>query len=130
MWPGIITGQSLECQREMKMLEKRGLAVLAIASALSACASTEEFSFENLYDDFVSLVTDDSDASIADASDESENLEENPEPAVLPGDDEPASWLIKNGCSLDAVTVDAAGTRTWEMRCPNSRWIKLIDSSL
>ena len=112
------------------MLEKRGLAVLAIASALSACASTEQFSFENLYDDFVSLVTDDSDASIADASEESENLEENPEPAVLPGDDEPASWLIKNGCSLDAVTVDAAGTRTWEMRCPNSRWIKLIDSSL
>lgn len=127
MWPGIVTGQSLERQREMKMLEKRGLAVLAIASALSACASTEEFSFENLYDDFVSLVTDDSDASIADAS---ENIEENPEPAVLPGDDEPASWLIKNGCSLDAVTVDAAGTRTWEMRCPNSRWIKLIDSSL
>ena len=112
------------------MLGKRGLAVLAIASALSACATTEEFSFENLYDDFVSLVTDDSDASIANASEESGNLEGNPEPAVLPGDDEPASWLIKNGCSLDAVTVDAAGTRTWEMRCPNSRWIKLIDSSL
>ena len=112
------------------MLGKRGLTVLAIASALSACATTEEFSFENLYDNFLSLVTDDSDASMADASEESENLEGNPQPAVLPGDDEPASWLIKNGCALDAVTVDAAGTRSWEMRCPNSRWIKLIESGL
>jgi hypothetical protein len=114
----------------MKMLGKRGLTALAIASALSACATTEEFSFENLYDNFLSLVTDDSDASMADASEESENLEGNPQPAVLPGDDEPASWLIKNGCALDAVTVDAAGTRSWEMRCPNSRWIKLIESGL
>ena len=112
------------------MPEKRGLAIFAIASALSACATTEEFSFENLYDDFVSLVSDDSHASVADASEEAENLEENPEPGVLPGDDEPASWLIKNGCALDSVAVDAEGTRTWKMRCPNSRWITLIDSSL
>ena len=112
------------------MLGKRGLAFLAIASALSACATTEEFSFENLYDDFVTLVTDDSDASIADASEESGNLERDPERTVLPGDDEPASWLIRNGCALDAVTVDAAGTRTWEMHCPNNRWIELIESSL
>ena len=130
MRPEMLSGKALGAWREMKMLGQRGLAALAIASVLSACATTEEFSFENLYDDFVSLVTDDSDASIANASEESENFKENPEPAVSPGDDEPASWLIKNGCTLDAVTVDPEGTRTWEMRCPNSRWIKLIDSSL
>lgn len=112
------------------MLERRAVAVLAMISALSACTMTGEFSFENVYDDVVALLTDDSDGSATDGSDESENLEEDPAPEVVPGDDEPATWLIENGCSLDSVTVDAEGTRTWKMRCPNSRWVTLIDTSL
>ena len=112
------------------MLERGVLAVLAIISTLSACTTTEEFSFENIYDDVVALLTDDSDVSVTDGSDESVNLEEDSAPGVVPGDDEPARWLIKNGCSLDSVTVDAEGTRTWKMRCPNSRWVTLTDNSL
>ena len=122
----ILTGQGLGAWRGMRMLEGRDVAVLAIVSTLSACATIEDFSFESIYDDFAALVTDDSDHSTTDGSDDSENLEENP----APGDDEPASWLIKNGCTLDSVTVDAKGTRTWKMRCPNSRWITLIDTNL
>ncbi len=111
------------------MLERRSLAVLAMISSLSACTMTEGFSFENVYDDVVALLTDDSDGSVTYGSDESETLEEDPALEVVPGDDEPATWLIENGCSLDSVTVDAEGTRTWKMRCPNSRWITLIDTS-
>ena len=69
---------------------------------------------KNIYDDVVALLTDDSDSLVTDGLDESVNLEESPVPEVVPGDDEPARWLIKNGCSLDAVTVDAEGTRTLE----------------
>ena len=112
------------------MLGRRVLTVFAIISTLSACATTEKFSFEKIYDDVVALLTDDSDGSVTDGSDEPVNLEESPAPEVVPGDDEPARWLIKNGCSLDSVTVDAEGTRTWKMRCPNSRWVTLIDTSL
>ena len=124
------TGQILSARREIRMLERRALAVLAMISTLSACATTEEFSFENIYDEVVALLSDDSDSSIIDGSDESVNLEEDSAPGVVPGDDEPARWLIKNGCSLDSVTVDAEGTRTWKMRCPNSRWVTLTDKSL
>ena len=124
------TGQSLGTRRGMRMLERRALTVLVMISTLSACATTEEFSLEKIYDDVVALITDDSDSSVTDSSDESVNLEEDPAPEVVPGDDEPARWLIKNGCSLDSVTVDAEGTRSWKMRCPNSRWVTLIDTSL
>tara|TARA_A100001015_G_scaffold162461_1_gene180585 strand:- start:440 stop:778 length:339 start_codon:yes stop_codon:yes gene_type:complete len=112
------------------MLERRALAVLVMISSLSACATTQEFSFENIYDEVVALLSDDSDSSVTDRSDESVNLEEDSAPGVVPGDDEPASWLIKNGCSLDSVTVGAEGERTWKMRCPNSRWVTLTDNSL
>ena len=124
------TGHSLCVRSVIKILERRVLTVLAIISALSGCATTEKFSFENIYDDVVALLTDDSDGSVTDGSDESANLEEGPAPEVAPGENEPARWLIKNGCSLDAVTVDAEGTRTWKMRCPNSRWVTLTDNSL
>ena len=123
-------GQSLDARRGTRMLERGVLAVLAIISTLSACATTEEFSFENIYDDVVALLIDNSDVSVTDGSDDSVNLKEDPAPEVVPGDDEPARWLIKNGCSLDSVTVDAEGTRTWRMRCPNSRWVTLMDNSL
>ena len=126
----MVLGQGLGARRGMRMLERRALAVLAMISALSACTMTDGFSFENVYDDVVALLTDDSDGSATGGSDESENLEEDPAPEVVPGDDEPATWLIENGCSLDSVTVDAEGTRTWKMRCPNSRWVTLIDTSL
>ena len=126
----IATGQNLSGRRGIRMLEIRALAVLVMISALSACATTEEFSFENIYDEVVALLSDDSDSSITEGSDESVNLEEDSAPGVVPGDDEPARWLIKNGCSLDSVTVDAEGTRTWKMRCPNSRWVTLTDNSL
>ena len=112
------------------MPERRALAVLVMISTLSACATTEEFSFENIYDEVVALLSDDSDSSVTDGSDESVNLEEDSAPGVVPGDDEPARWLIKNGCSLVSVTVDAEGTRTWKMRCPDSRWVTLTDNSL
>ena len=124
------TGQILGPRRGIRMLEKRALAILVMISTLSACATTEEFSFENIYDEVVALLSDDSDSSITDGSDESVNLEEDSAPGVVPGDDEPARWLIKNGCSLDSVTVDAEGTRTWKMRCPNSRLVTLTDNSL
>ena len=124
------TGQILGARRGIRMLERRALAVLVMISTLSACATTQEFSFENIYDEVLALLSDDSDSSITDGSDESVNLEEDSAPGVVPGDDEPARWLIKNGCSLDAVTVDAEGTRTWKMRCPNTRWVTLIDTSL
>ena len=124
------TGKNLNARRGIRMPERRALAVLVMISTLSACATTEEFSFENIYDEVVALLSDDSDSSVTDGSDESVNLEEDSAPGVVPGDDEPARWLIKNGCSLDSVTVDPGGTRTWKMRCPNSRWIKLIDTSL
>ena len=126
----MVSGQSSGARRGIRMLEKGVLPVLAIISTLSACATTEEFSFANVYDDVVALLTDDSDGSATGGSNESENLEENPAPEVVPGDDEPATWLIENGCSLDSVNVDAEGTRTWKMRCPNSRWVTLIDTSL
>ena len=126
----MVLGQGLGARRGMRMLERRALAVLAMISALSACTMTDGFSFENVYDDVVALLTDDSDGSATGGSGESENLEEDPAPEVVPGDDEPATWLIENGCSLDSVTVDAEGTRTWKMRCPNSRWVTLIDTSL
>ena len=122
--------QNLSARREIRMLERRALAVLVMISTLSACATTQEFSFENIYDEVVALLSDDSDSSVTDRSDESVNLEGNSAPGVVPGDDEPASWLIKNGCSLDSVTVDAEGTRTWKMRCPSSRWVTLMDNSL
>ena len=126
----MVTGQSLGARKGIRMSARRGLAVLAITSTLSACATTEGFSFENIYDDFVALLADDSDGSVNDGSDESGNLKINPEPEVLPGGDEPARWLIKNGCSVDSVTVDPGGKRTWKMRCPNSRWVTLIDTGL
>ena len=126
----IATGQNLSARRGIRMLERRALAVLVMISTLSACATTEEFSFENIYDEVDALLSDDSDSSVTDGSDESVNLEEGSAPGVVPGDDEPARWLIKNGCSLDFVTVDAEGTRTWKMRCPNSRWVTLTDNSL
>ena len=120
------------------MLERRALLVLAVISALSACATNKEFSFENIYEDVVSLLTSDSDGpvtevsdgSVTDGSGEPGSFKEDPAPAIMPGDDEPARWLIKNGCSLDSVTVDAGGTRTWKMRCPNGRWVTMIDTSL
>ena len=112
------------------MLERRALVVLAIISALSACATNTEFSFENIYEDVVSLLIADSDGAVTDGSGEPGSFKEDPAPAIVPGDDEPARWLIKNGCSLDSVTVDAGGTRTWKMRCPNSRWVTMIDTSL
>ena len=124
------TGQILSARREIRMLERRALAVLVMISTLSACAATEEFSFENIYDEVVTLLSDDSNSSVTDGSNESVNLEEDSAPGVVLGDDEPARWLIKNGCSLDSVTVDAEGTRTWKMRCPNSRWVTLTDNSL
>ena len=124
------TDRSLGGRSGIRMLERRVFAVFAIISTLSACATTEEFSFENIYDDVVALLTDDSDVSVANGSDESVNLEEDPAPEVVPGDGEPARWLIKNGCSLNSVTVDAEGTRTWKMRCPNSGFVTLIDNSL
>ena len=124
----MVSAQSFCARRGMRMLERRSLAVLAMISSLSACTMTEGFSFENVYDDVVALLTDDSDGSVTYGSDESETLEEDPALEVVPGDDEPATWLIENGCSLDSVTVDAEGTRTWKMRCPNSRWITLIDT--
>ena len=126
----MVTGQNLSARKGIRMLERRAVAVLVMISTLSACATTEEFSFENIYDEVVALLSDDSDSSVTDGSDESVNLEENSAPGVVPGDDDPASWLIKNGCSLDSVTVDAEGTRTWKMRCPNSRWVTLTDNSL
>ena len=137
----MVTGHSSGARRGIRMLEIRALVVLAIISTLSACASNKKFSFENIYDDVVSLLTadsdgpitegsDGSDGSVSDGSDESGNLKEDPAPAIVPGDDEPARWLIKNGCSLDSVNLDAGGTRTWKMRCPNSRWVTLIDTSL
>ena len=123
-------GQSLGARRGIRMLKGRALMVLAIISALSACAANKEFSFENIYDDVVLLLTADSDGPVSDGSGEPGSVKEDPAPAIVPGDDEPARWLIKNGCSLDSVTVDAGGTRTWKMRCPNSRWIELIDTRL
>ena len=126
----IATSQNLSGRRGIRMLEIRALAVLVMISALSACAATKEFSFENIYDEVVALLSDDSDSSVTDGSEESVNLEEDSAPGVVPGDDEPVRWLIKNGCSLDSVTVDAEGTRTWKMRCPNSRWVTLTDNSL
>ena len=132
------SGQSLGARRGIRMLERRALAVVVMISTLSACATTKEFSFENIYNDVVSLLTADpdgsvtegSDGSVTDGSDESGNLKEDPALAIVPGDDEPARWLIKNGCSLDSVNLDAGGTRTWKMRCPNSRWVTLTDTSL
>ena len=124
------TDQNLSARRGIRKLERAVLAVLVMISTLSACAATEEFSFENIYDEVVALLSDDSDSSVIDGSDESVNLEEDSAPGVVPEDDEPARWLIKNGCSLDSVTVDAEGTRTWKMRCPNSRWVTLTDNSL
>ena len=103
------------------MLEGRALAVLVIMSTLSSCATTEEFSFENIYDEVVALLSDDSGSSVTDGSDESVNLEADSAPGVVPGDDEPARWMIKYGCSLDFFTAHAEGTRTWKMRCTNSR---------
>ena len=124
------TVQSLGARSRIKLLERRVLTVFAIIATLSACATTEKFSFENIYDDVVALLTDDSDGSATEASDESVNLAKDPAPEVAPGDDEPARWLIKNGCSLDSVTVDTVGKRTWKMRCPNSKWVTLIDTGL
>ena len=51
------------------MLERRVLVVLALISALSACATNKEFSFENIYDDVVSLLTADSDGTVTEGSD-------------------------------------------------------------
>ena len=99
-------------------------------STLSASAKTEEFSFENIPDDFVAVLADDSDGSATDGSEESGGLEEDPAPEVVTGDDETARWLIKNGCSLNSDTVDAEGTRIWKMRFPSSRWATLIATSL
>ena len=124
------TGQNLSARKGIRMLERRAVAVLAMISMLSGCATTEELSFENIYEAVVALLSDDSGSSVTEGSDESVNLEEDSAPGIVPGDDEPARWLIKNGCSLDSVTVDAGGTRTWKMRCPNSRWVTLTDNSL
>ncbi len=126
----MVTGQNLSAKKGIRMLERRAVAVLVMISTLSACATTEEFSFENIYDEVVALLSDDSGSSVTEGSDESVNLEEDSAPGIVPGDDEPARWLIKNGCSVDSVTVDAGGTRTWKMRCPNSRWVTLTDNSL
>ena len=112
------------------MPKRRHLLVLATLCALSACATVEKFSFENTYHDLVALVTDGLKTSVPEHSEESENLEENPKTAVVPKDDEPASWLIKNGCKLNSVTVDSDGSRTWKLRCPNSRWVTLVDTNL
>ena len=124
------TGQNLSAKKGIRMLERRALVVLMMISALSACAATEEFSFENIYDEVVTLLSDDSNSSVTDGSNESVNLEEDSAPGVVLGDDEPARWLIKNGCSLESVTVEAEGTRTWKMRCPDSRWVTLTENSL
>ena len=124
------TGQILGARRGIRMLERRALAVLVMIPTLSACAATEEFSFENIYDEVVALLSDDSDSSVTDGSDESENSEENPTRTVMPGDDEPANWLIKNSCKLNSVNVDSGGTRTWKLRCPDSRWVTLVDTNL
>ena len=67
------TGQNLSARREIRMLERRALAVLVMISTLSACATTQEFSFENIYDEVVALLSDDSDSSVTDRSDESVN---------------------------------------------------------
>ena len=112
------------------MLKKRVLLVLATLSALSACGTVEKFSFENTYHDLVGLVTDGLKTSVTDSPEASENSKENPNKAVVPGDDEPASWLIKNGCKLSSVTVDTEGTRTWKLRCPDGRWVTLVDTNL
>ena len=112
------------------MLKKRALLILATLSALSACATVEKFSFENTYHDLVALVTNGLGTSVPDSPEESENSEENPKTEVVPGDDEPASWLIKNGCKLNSVTVDTEGTRTWKLRCPDGRWVTLVDTNL
>ena len=112
------------------MPKRRALLILATLSALSACTTVEKFSFENTYQDFVALVTDGLKSSVTDSPEESENSEENPKTAVVVGDDEPASWLIKNGCKLNSVTVDSEGARTWKLRCPDSRWVILVDTSL
>ena len=84
------TGQNLSARRGIRMLERRALAVLAMISTLSACAATEEFSFENIYDEVVALLSDDSGSSVTDGSGESVNLEADSAPGVVPGDDEPA----------------------------------------
>ena len=60
----MVTGQSLGARRGIRMLERRVLVVLAIISVLSACATNKEFSFENIYDDVVSLLTVDSDGTV------------------------------------------------------------------
>ena len=112
------------------MLKRGALLGLATLSALSACATVEKFSFENTYHDLVALVTDGLKTSVTESPEESGNSEENPKTAVMPGDDEPASWLIKNGCKLNSVTVDSEGTRTWKLRCPDSRWVTLVDTNL
>ena len=67
------TGQILSARREIRMIERNALAVLVMISTLSACATTDEFSFENIYDEVVALLSDDSDSSIIDGSDESVN---------------------------------------------------------
>ena len=51
------TGQNLSARRAIRMLERRALAVLVVMSTLSACATTEEFSFENIYDEVVALLS-------------------------------------------------------------------------
>ena len=112
------------------MLQRRALLVLATLSGLSACTTVEKFSFENTYHDFIALVTDGLKTSVTDSPEEPGNSEENPKTAVVPGDDEPASWLIKNGCKLNSVNVDSEGTRTWKLRCPDSRWVTLVDTNL
>ena len=112
------------------MLKRRAFLVVATLPALSACAAVEKIPFENTYHDLVALVTDGLKISVPDSSEESGNLHENPKTAVVPRDDEPASWLIKNGCKLNSVTVDSEGTRTWKLRCPGSRWVTLVDTSL
>ena len=112
------------------MLKRGALLALATLSALSACATVEKFSFENTYHDLVALVTDGLKTSVTESPEESGNSEENPKTAVVPGDDEPASWLIKNGCKLNSVTVDSEGTRTWKLRRPDSRWVTLVDTNL
>ena len=64
----IATGQNLSGRRGIRMLEIRALAVLVMISTLSACATTEEFSFENIYDEVVALLSNDSDSSVTDLS--------------------------------------------------------------
>ena len=111
------------------MPKRRDLLVLATLSALSACALVEKFSFEDAHHDLVALVTDDVNTSITDSS-EIENSEENPNRTLMPGNDEPANWLIKNSCELHSVNVDSEGTRTWQLRCPDSRWVTRVDTNL